>query len=82
MKTYEIGDVVYVLCRHRDWGTPSLIKTTVAAVVMSNDRVPRFAGLHETEYVAEVFDAESWAEAEWTYEDAMKRHKAAKGGDA
>lgn len=78
MKTYEIGEVVYVLCRHRDWGTPSLIKTTVAAVVMSNDRLPRFANLTETEIVVEIFSERDRLAAISAYAEADKMHKQSK----
>lgn len=82
MKTYEIGDVVYVLCKHRDWGTPSLIKTSVSAVVMSNDQIPRFNALLDTERVVEVFQENSRNAAEYAYEEAVRQHAVLKGDDA
>lgn len=73
---HSIGDVVFVLCRHRHWGTPSLVKTTVNGIVVNEyGENLRFASFDDTDIVVEVFAEDQEREARVALADAITFHK-------
>ena len=76
---HGVGSLIYVLSRHRDWGTPSLTLTMVMGIVWKQGDISyRFAALDEMERVISVFSKDQGEIAHQSYRDACEHHRETK----
>ena len=73
---HNLGDIVFVLCRHRYWGAPSMMQTVITGKSFdANGENLRFAAFDADDIVVEVFSLEHEVEARQALADAIEFQK-------
>ena len=77
---FDIGETVWVLCRHRDWGTPSLSLTTVTRIIWDENGEVKYLVPEsgERDEIIKVFKFDDELEAKAEFCSAVERHQTRK----